>query len=445
MSNNYGGISNFLESETGVLEDVLELVINKMNTSNKCMIKNIIVISQVNRALRNTVWKMRKKAFKNSCYSKKMTGALQPINFNCYGIETTMTKFWEYTSRIAPEYRHMMMVRLCLSRDLRTICRQPRGGITPVLRHMIKAGLVTDICIHMGKVIGAGYDSKPGSNWRIPLKLVGDFTGLPLLECTNVDVSRATNIDVVNYTHRHNDKDIGDVGHQKKVVVNHRVMQTDTTAFANVECLHMHGRHASVQTLHEQIRGLPRRYVWLGSPVSDVSTLGNLKELLIVSDKLTDVSALCHIPRLHIETPHLLDVSMLGDVDTLVLRNCTGVSDVSALGRVRQLNLHSCTSVTDVSMLSGVYRLNLARCLRLIDMSMLGSVAVKEDWTYRISGDRTVDMWCTWYDEKLHTTLASKGYSVNTDVGKLLLPNNYVNDTSTPFDDIWNYSATSDS
>ena len=41
--------------------------------------------------------------------------------------------------------------------------------------------------------------------------------------------------------------------------------------------------------------------------------------------------------------------NIVGNVHTLYLNGCTGITDVSALGNVHTLNLEGCTGITDVS------------------------------------------------------------------------------------------------
>ena len=90
--------------------------------------------------------------------------------------------------------------------------------------------------------------------------------------------------------------------------------------------------------------------------VTDVSMVGNVHKLVLT--KCTGVT----------------DVSALGSVHSLYLFECTGVKDVSALGRVHKLHLDKCTGVTDVSMLGRVHKLILRRCIDITDVSMLDNV-----------------------------------------------------------------------
>ena len=69
------------------------------------------------------------------------------------------------------------------------------------------------------------------------------------------------------------------------------------------------------------------------------------------------------------------DVSMLGNVHTLYLSWCDGITDVSKLGGVTTLDLSFCRGITDVSKLGGVNTLDLRECdRRLKGVSKLTNV-----------------------------------------------------------------------
>ena len=94
---------------------------------------------------------------------------------------------------------------------------------------------------------------------------------------------------------------------------------------------------------------------WTG--VTDVSALGNVHTLYLISTNATDVSALGDIHTLYLMSTKVTNVSALGNVHKLNLEN-TGVTNVSALGNVYALDVQG-TRVTDVSALSNVRKLTL--------------------------------------------------------------------------------------
>ena len=66
------------------------------------------------------------------------------------------------------------------------------------------------------------------------------------------------------------------------------------------------------------------------------------------------------------------DVSALGEVHTLRLYWCSGITDASALGGDHTLTLYDCSGITDVSALGGVHTLSLRACCWITDVSALG-------------------------------------------------------------------------
>ena len=67
-------------------------------------------------------------------------------------------------------------------------------------------------------------------------------------------------------------------------------------------------------------------------------------------------------------------MSSLGNVHTLNLTDCKGITDVSSLGNVHILDLSGCERITDVSSLRNVHTLYLSEFEGISDMGSLGNV-----------------------------------------------------------------------
>ncbi len=110
--------------------------------------------------------------------------------------------------------------------------------------------------------------------------------------------------------------------------------------------------------------------------ITGVSALSNVHTLnLSWCRGITDVSALSNVHTLDLSWCRgVKDVSALGNVHTLYLSWCRGITDVSALGNVHTLDLSCCSGITDVSALGHVHTLYLSGCRGITDVSALGHV-----------------------------------------------------------------------